>query len=71
MAPKFRDGETTTKKSCAFEGGGPWGRRGKSSKNAVLRGKRHDNNILKVQIILSRNFVVIVQAPISAPKTGT
>ena len=26
-------------------------------------GKRHDNKILKVQILLSRNFVVMVQAP--------
>ena len=32
--------------------------------NAVFfRGKRHDNKILKVQILLSRNFVVIAQAP--------
>ena len=31
--------------------------------NAVCRGKRHDNRILKVQILLSRNFVVIAQAP--------
>ena len=31
--------------------------------NAVLRGKRHDNKILKLQILLSRNFVVIAQAP--------
>ena len=39
------------------------GQRGKSSKNAVFRGQRHDNKILKVQILLSRNFVVIAQAP--------
>ena len=31
--------------------------------NAVFRGKRHDNKILKVQILLSRNFVVMAQAP--------
>ena len=31
--------------------------------NAVFRGKRHDNKISKVQILLSRNFVVIAQAP--------
>ena len=31
--------------------------------NAIFRGKRHDNKILKVQILLSRNFVVIAQAP--------
>ena len=29
-----------------------------------FRGERHDNKILKVQIRLSRNFVVIAQAPI-------
>ena len=51
-------------KICTFEGGGPWGQRGQSSKNAVFRGKRHDNQILKVQIVLSRNFVVIAQATI-------
>ena len=48
-------------------GGGPWGQRGKSSKNALFRGKRHDNKILNVQILLSRNFVVIAQAPILEP----
>ena len=41
---------------CAFEGGGHWRQRGKLSKNAVFfllfRGKRHDNKILKVQILL-------------------
>ena len=31
--------------------------------NAVSRGKRRDNKILKVQILLSKNFVVIAQAP--------
>ena len=54
-------------KIFAFEGGGgPWGQRGqrgKSSKSAYFRGKRHDNKILKVQILLSRNFVVVAQAP--------
>ena len=40
-----------------------WGQRGELSKNAVFLGKRHDNKILKVQILLSRNFVVIAQAP--------
>ena len=37
--------------------------------NAVFRGKRHDNKILKVQILLSRNFVVIAQAPKFERKT--
>ena len=31
--------------------------------NALLHGKRHDNKILKVNILLSRNFVVVEQAP--------
>ena len=45
-------------------GGGNWGQRGKSSKTIFFfRGKRHDNKILKVHILLSRNFVVIAQAP--------
>ena len=29
-------------KICGFEGGGPWGQRGESSKNAVFHGKRWD-----------------------------
>ena len=44
-------------KIFAFEGGGgPWGPRGTSSKNACFRGKRHDNKILNVQLLLSRNL---------------
>ena len=35
----------------------------KIGQNAVFHGKRHENKILKVQILLSRNFVVIAQAP--------
>ena len=31
--------------------------------NAFFHGKRHDNRILKVKILLSRNFVVMAQAP--------
>ena len=31
--------------------------------NAIFRGKRHDNKILKVKMLLSRNFVVMAQAP--------
>ena len=59
----IRDGETTIKIKYAFLRGGNWGHRGKSSKNAVSLGKRHDNLILKVQILLSIIFVVIAQAP--------
>ena len=50
-------------KICTFEGGRDWWRRGKLSKNAIVRGKRDNNRILKVQILLSRNLVVIAQAP--------
>ena len=46
-------------------GGGPWGQRGKSPKTLFFFfWKRHDNKILKLQIILSKHFVVIAQAPI-------
>ena len=31
--------------------------------NAFFHGKRHDNKMLKVKIVLSRNFVVMAQAP--------
>ena len=56
-----RDGETTIKiKVCVFEGGA----KRKAKKNAVFLGKRRDNKILKVQIVLSRNFVLVAQAPI-------
>ena len=51
-------------KIFAFEGGGGGlGAERKIFQNAVFRGKRHDNKILNVQILLSRNFVVIAQAP--------
>ena len=43
-----------------FFGGGA-GR--KTVQNAIFHGKRHDNIILKVNILLSRNFVVMAQAP--------
>ena len=45
--------EDNKNKMFAFEGGGSWLQRGKSSKNAFFFcGKRHDNKILKVQILL-------------------
>ena len=31
--------------------------------NAIFHGKRHDDKILKVKILLSRNIVVMAQAP--------
>ena len=60
----LRDGETTIEITFSlFEGGRPWGQRGKSSKTLFFRGKRHDNKSLKSQILLSKNFVVIAQGP--------
>ena len=54
-----------------FEGGGVLGQREKSPKTLFFfRGKRHDNKILKLQILLSRNFVVIAQAPKVGQKPG-
>ena len=49
------------------------GREGKSSKKLsffFFRGKRHDNKLLKVQLLLSRSFVVIAQAPKIAIVSG-
>ena len=51
-------------KFSVFEGGGV-GALGSEEENRpkrFFRGKRHDNKILKVQFLLSRNFVVIAQA---------
>ena len=67
---KIRDGETTKIKFAFLRGGGERGQRRKSSKCCFFfRGKRHDNKILKVQNLLSRNFVVIAQAPIRESET--
>ena len=63
----FRESETTIKiKFAIFRGGWAGGQRGKFSKTLFFHGKRHDNKILKVNILLSRNFVVMAQAPIFA-----
>ena len=61
----LRASETTIKiKFALFRGGGGQGAGRKIVENAIFHGKRHDNNILKVKILLSRNFVVMAQAPI-------
>ena len=58
------ESETTIKiKFALFRGGWAGGQRGKLSKTLFFHGKRHDNKILKVNILLSRNFVVMAQAP--------
>ena len=54
------------KKNCSFRGVGPFGAERKIVKSAVFHGKRHDNKILKVQVLLSRTSVVVIaQAPIN------
>ena len=61
--PAVRDSETTIKiKFSIFEGGAKGAER-KIVQNAVFRGKRHDNKILKVQILLSKNLFVVAQSP--------
>ena len=50
-------------KICAFQGGWAGGQSGKSSKYAMFHEKRHDNKISNVKILLSRDFVVMAQAP--------
>ena len=57
-------------KICAFQGGLGRGAGRKIVQNAIFQGKRHDNKILKVKCLLSRNFVVMAQAPKGARKFG-
>ena len=46
-------------KICVFQRGGVGGgAERKIVQNAIFRGKRHDNKILKVNILLSRNFLL-------------
>ena len=60
----IRESETTIKiKFAFFRGGVGRGAERKIGQNAIFRGKRHDNKILKVKLLLSRNFVVMAQAP--------
>ena len=59
-----RNGEAIIKIEFAFlRGGGLGGREKNILQKAVSLGKRHDKKTLKVQILLSRNSVVIAQAP--------
>ena len=63
-----RESETTIKiKFALFRGVGRGAER-KIVQNAIFHGKRHDNKILKVKILLSRNLVVMAQAPILSPR---
>ena len=60
----LRESETTIKiKFALFRGGGQGGREENCPKRYFFRGKRHDNKILKVKMLLSRIFVVMAQAP--------
>ena len=58
-----RKRDDNKKKFALFRGG--LGREAgrKIVQNAIFHGKRHDNKILKVNILLSRNFAVMAQAP--------
>ena len=67
--PEKRDDNKN--KICAFQGGMGKGAGKKIVQNAIFHGKRHDNKILKLQILLSRNFVVIAQAPFWFPEKGS
>ena len=58
-----RERDDNKNKICAFQGGVGRGAGRKIVQNTIFHGKRHDNKILKVKILLSRNFVVIAQAP--------
>ena len=53
-------------KFALFRGGGV-GRGAEAERkfvqHAIFHGKRHDNEISKVKLLLSRNFVVMAQAP--------
>ena len=62
FTPYQRRRDDNKNRIFAFEGG-VLGAERKIVQKRLFRGKRHDNKILKVQILLSRNFVVIAQAP--------
>ena len=59
----FRESETTIKIKFVFFRGGGQGGREENCPKRYFRGKRNDNKNLKVRILLSRNFVVMAQAP--------
>ena len=61
--PKFvnfrRRRDDNKNRICGFEGGGQVGAKRKIVQDAFFCGKRHDNTILKVQIVLSRNLLLL------------
>ena len=50
-------------KNCAFQVGVGRGAGREIIQNAIFHGKRHDKKNSKMKILLSRNFVVMAQAP--------
>ena len=68
LARNQRKRDDNKNKICAFQGGVGRGAGRKIVQNAIFRGKRHDNKILKVKMLLSRNFVVMAQAPKGIPQ---
>ena len=64
LDPNQRKRDGNKNKICAFQGGGV-GRKAerKIVQNTLFHGKRHDNKISKSKMLLSRNFVVMAQAP--------
>ena len=75
IANSQRKRDDNKNKICTFQGGVGRGAGRKIVQNAIFHGKRHDNKILKVKILLSRNFVVMAQAPkqpdLKQPGLGT
>ena len=63
--PSFilRDGETTIKIKFALLGGGALGAQREILRKHRFSWERHDNKILKLQILLLKSSVVIAQAP--------
>ena len=56
---------------AVLRGGGHWGQRGKSSKNAVSRGTRHDNKIYRREILLSLHRLLDVSSGAAAAGAGS
>ena len=71
-AIRFRRRDDNKNTICVFEGGGLGVREENRPKTWFFVGSATTIKILKVQILLSRNFVVIAQAPIvEAVKANT
>ena len=62
LVSQRRQDDNKNKHLAILRGGGIGAER-KIAQNAVILGKRHANEIMKVQVLLSRNLVVMTQAP--------